>query len=238
MAKTAEQAQADTSLLSRRIFASPPPHRLILPIAGVSLLGATVVAASNPQWEAVARAFRALALPIYGSAVLTLPIAKAFGGHTYLRRTTLQAFVDALTVFAFVAFVGLAELVWWLAHGSTFPYAPQTLLILGFSATSWLRHVIWIATSHHSHLRTLRAAALALRAPERIVALLVATHAHPGPFGRVGGSDLPAKLRAALGDVSPVVMVPHGPSTHDYNPSTSNEVMKIAATVRSLLGSA
>src|SRR3989442_7499641 len=160
MAKTAEQAQTDTSLLSRRILAAAHPHRLLLPIAGVSLLGATVVAASNPQWEAVARAFLALALPIYGSAVLTLPIAKAFGGHTYLRRTTLQAFVDALTVFAFVAFVGLAELVWWLAHGSTFPYAPQTLLILGFSATSWLRHVIWIATSHHSHLRTLPATAV------------------------------------------------------------------------------
>src|SRR2546427_1735876 len=160
-AKSAEAAQADTSLLSRRIFASPAPRKLVTPIAGVSLLSATIVTAPGFTWDALARNFLALALPIYGSALLTLPIARAFGGHTYLRRTTLQAFVDAWTVFAFLAVVGLAELAWWFASGGgRFPYPVSALLYLGFAATSWLRHAVWIATSHHSHLRTLPATAV------------------------------------------------------------------------------
>src|SRR2546427_1413578 len=158
--KTAEEAQADTSLLSRRLFVSPAPQRLILPIAAVSLLSATIIAATNPRWDSLTRDFLALALPIYGSALLTLPIAKGFGGHTYLRRTTLQAFFDALTVLSFVVVIGIAELAWWAMTGTAFPYAAPTLLILGFSATSWLRHAVWIATSHHSHLCTLPATAV------------------------------------------------------------------------------
>ncbi|HEV8596067.1 MAG TPA: DUF2070 family protein [Thermoplasmata archaeon] len=329
--KTSEQSQADTSLLSRRIFSSPPPRRLLSPIAGVSLLSATIVTAPAFTWDALLRHILALALPIYGSAILTLPIARALGGHTFLRRTTLQAFVDGCTVFAILAVVGLAELVWTIARGAPFAYRPATLLYLAFAATSWLRHAVWIATSHHSHLRTLpatavtpalgflavkltyatslaedglgmllflvfllagiaftvasnapirhafgvnglklmrhllehmtemseearrelesffdsfaepaevRTAAIAFRAPYGTIAVIVATHAHPGPFGRVGGSDLPEKLRTALSDVCKVVLVPHGPSTHDYNPATTTECVKIAAVTRQVLEAA
>ena len=326
--KTAEESQADTSLLSRRIFASPPPRKLITPIAGVSLLSAIVLTLPGVAAEDLARNFAVLAVPIYGSAVLTLGVARALGGHTYLRRTTLQAFVDALTVFGFLAVIGLGEVTAWLVFGAAFDYDRPRLLYLAFAATAWLRHAAWISTSDHRHSRTIaatvvtpllgfaavkfanptsalddalffaflaifvlagvaftvaanqplrhafgvnglrlmrhllqhmttmsedarhelesffdsfaepaevRTAALAFRGAHGTSALVVATHAHPGPFGRVSGSDLPAKLRAALSDVCSVVLVPHGPSTHDYNPATTAECGKIATAVRSML---
>lgn len=83
-----------------------------------------------------------------------------------------------------------------------------------------------------------RVGTLAFRATHGPVAVLVASHAHPGPFGLVAGSDMPAKLRTSLGDVCKAVLVPHGPSTHDYNPSTTTECLRIAGAVRDLLLSA
>lgn len=331
-AKTADRVEAETSLLARRLFASPPPRRMIGPIAGVSLLSAvflTLPLASRADLARdLLRNFLVLAMPMYASAFLTWPLANALGGHTFLRRTTLQAFVDACTVFGFVAAVALAEGLTWLARGDAFDYDRPRLLYLGFAATAWLRHTVWVATSDHRHLRTLpataltfvfgflavklafptsvvddvlawilfavfvlagvaftfaanqpirqafganglrlmrylldhmtnlteearreiegffesfaqpaevRTAALAFRGAQGNVVLLVATHAHPGPFGRVAGSDMPAKLRTALSDVCKVVLVPHGPSTHDYNPATSTECLKIASTAREAL---
>ncbi|MDX1534790.1 MAG: DUF2070 family protein, partial [Thermoplasmata archaeon] len=60
--------------------------------------------------------------------------------------------------------------------------------------------------------------------------LLVVASLHPGPYGRLGGSDLPTKLREALTGGAEV-FVPHGPSTHDQNPATSQEVAKLASWV-------
>lgn len=330
-AKTAEQAQADTSLLARRIFSSPKPRRMVGPIAGVSILGALLVTPPPFALEAIAVNALVLAIPAYGSAALTVPVARGLGGRTFLRRTTLQAFVDAATIFAFIAVVALAQLLTWALQGAAFDYSRPRLLFLGFAATLWLRHAVWTATSDHRHVRTIpasaltavlgfvavklayvtaladdllflalcvvfltagvafthaanapirhafganglklmrhlldhmtdtteegrrelegffdsfarpaevRVAALALRAPHGNLGLLVVPHAHPGPFGHIAGSDLPAKLRTALGDVSRVVLVPHGPSTHDHNPSTSTECGKIATAVRGIISAA
>ncbi len=77
--KTAEEAQADTSLLSRRIFASPRPRRLVAPIAGISLLSAVFLTVPAFSWDTVVRNFLVVALPLYGSALLTLIVAKAQG---------------------------------------------------------------------------------------------------------------------------------------------------------------
>lgn len=330
-AKTSEQAHADTSLLSRRIFSSPRPRRMIAPIAGVSLLSAVFLTLPPFTFESLGRNLIVLVAPIYGSAGLTLLVARALGGRTYLRRTTLQAFVDALTVFGFIAVVALTEGVSIVVNGAPFDYSRTDLLYLGFASTAWLRHSVWIATSDHRHGRTLpasamtpvlgfvavklaytttpledalflgmfaafltaglaftvaanqpirhafganglkllrhlldsmtdmsedsrrelesffesfaqpaevRIGALAFRTPHGTAAVVVVPHAHPGPFGRVSGSDLPAKLRTAMSDVSPAVLVPHGPSTHDHNPSTSAECGKIAAAARGIASTA
>ena len=63
----------------------------------------------------------------------------------------------------------------------------------------------------------------------------VAPMVHPGPMGYVGGSDLPAKLRSRLSDVTETVVVAHGPTTHDQNPANLREVEKLAAATRTLI---
>jgi putative membrane protein len=68
-----------------------------------------------------------------------------------------------------------------------------------------------------------------------IKALVVVPSVHPGPFGYIGGSNLPAKLAEDLRNVAPNVLVPHGPSTHDCNPSSQNECKKISLMVGNLL---
>ncbi len=68
-------------------------------------------------------------------------------------------------------------------------------------------------------------------------ALIVVPSMHPGPYGHLGGSDLPTKLRTALSDLKAEILVPHGPSTHDQNPATSSECDRLAAWVKeSLVG--
>lgn len=68
-----------------------------------------------------------------------------------------------------------------------------------------------------------------------VKALMVVPSVHPGPFGYIGGSNLPAKLAEDLKRVTPNVFVPHGPSTHDYNPSSRAECKKISFMVGNLL---
>ncbi len=64
--------------------------------------------------------------------------------------------------------------------------------------------------------------------------LIVVASLHPGPYGRLGGSDLPTKLRDSLATEADVI-VPHGPSTHDQNPATSKEAAKLATWVQEAL---
>ncbi len=84
----------------------------------------------------------------------------------------------------------------------------------------------------------IRVAGLVLRAANGIKALFLAPAVHPGPMGVVGGSDLPTKVAAGLADVTPNVLVAHGPTTHDENPATTAEVRKVPEAVRRLLASA
>jgi len=83
-----------------------------------------------------------------------------------------------------------------------------------------------------------RVGGIAFRAAARLKALFVAPTVHPGPMGLVSGSDLPSKIARDLVDLTPNVLVGHGPTTHDENPATTAEVRKIAETVRQSLGSA
>ncbi|MFQ6128426.1 MAG: DUF2070 family protein [Thermoplasmata archaeon] len=76
---------------------------------------------------------------------------------------------------------------------------------------------------------------VSFRTEKGVKALMVVPYVHPGPFGQLGGSDLPTKLLEDLGDLTANLLVPHGPATHDYNPPTSQECRKISAEVRHLL---
>jgi len=55
---------------------------------------------------------------------------------------------------------------------------------------------------------------------------------HPGPFGTVGGGDLPVRLQHAL--AAPTLVL-HGTCTHDFNPVSSRECDRLALKVKGML---
>ncbi len=83
-----------------------------------------------------------------------------------------------------------------------------------------------------------RVAGLAFRTAKGIKAILLAPAVHPGPMGFVSGSDLPSKIARGLTDLTPNVLVAHGPTTHDENPATSAEVKKVPEAVREMVAAA
>ncbi len=68
-----------------------------------------------------------------------------------------------------------------------------------------------------------------------IETLLIVPSIHPGPFGILGGSNLPLKLSKYLKGVTTNLMVFHGPATHDLNPVATEECAKIGEKVRYLI---
>lgn len=65
-------------------------------------------------------------------------------------------------------------------------------------------------------------------------AAIVVPAVHPGPIGRLGGSDLPGKVAEAIPDAD-LVMVPHSSATHDYNPVSTAEVERLGRAAAELL---
>ncbi len=65
-----------------------------------------------------------------------------------------------------------------------------------------------------------------------IKALLISPCVHPGPLGDIGGSNMPTILANSF---DAFTMVAHGPSTHDFNPVSSKEIVKIEEAVRKAL---
>jgi putative membrane protein len=65
-------------------------------------------------------------------------------------------------------------------------------------------------------------------------AAIVVPALHPGPIGRLGGSDLPGKVAEAIPECD-LVMVPHGAATHDYNPVSTADVERFGRAARDLL---
>ena len=65
-----------------------------------------------------------------------------------------------------------------------------------------------------------------------IKALFLSPCVHPGPLGDIGGSNMPTILANSF---DAFTMVAHGPSTHDFNPVSSDEIVKIEDAVRKAL---
>lgn len=76
---------------------------------------------------------------------------------------------------------------------------------------------------------------LAFKNDGGIKAVMIIPSIHPGPFGDLGGSNLPTKLSNGLKGCAKHILVAHGPSTHDLNPSRSEECEKIVSKVKKLL---
>lgn len=65
-----------------------------------------------------------------------------------------------------------------------------------------------------------------------IKAMFISPCVHPGPLGEIGGSNMPTILANSF-DI--FTMVAHGPSTHDFNPVSSKEIVKVEDAVRKAL---
>ncbi|MBR5503599.1 MAG: DUF2070 family protein [Methanobrevibacter sp.] len=66
-----------------------------------------------------------------------------------------------------------------------------------------------------------------------IKSLFISPCVHPGPLGEIGGSNMPTILANRFDNFT---MVAHGPSTHDFNPVSSDEIIKIEDAVKKALG--
>lgn len=76
---------------------------------------------------------------------------------------------------------------------------------------------------------------IAFKKGERIKAILIVPCVHPGPFGSLGGSDLPIKLVEGMRDVCGNILVAHGAATHDFDLSSSKENEKVLKRAKELL---
>lgn len=70
---------------------------------------------------------------------------------------------------------------------------------------------------------------LSFKTDDGIKALFLSPCVHPGPIGSIGGSNMPTILGNSFDNFT---MVAHGPSTHDFNPVSTNELKKIEASVK------
>ncbi len=332
MPKTVGESHAETTRMARRLFTSPRPRRMVLPILAFALMEAFLLVYPGVDPVRIGLGAVAIAVPAFAAALLTKPVALALGGRMYFRRSFLLSFIGLILLGAFQIFaVALFSIVAVLGNASFDAAITLNVTILGYGAILWVREVILSATSHSQHLRSLPAAALhpllglvglalwipfglvefllglvvlavfffsavayteiakrpllrafgadgfkllrstldvygemedegvaeledffgsisvaarvrvagfAFRTSKGLRALFLAPTVHPGPMGMVSGSDLPSKVARGLEDLTPNVLVAHGPTTHDENPATTAEVAKVTAAARRLLAEA
>ena len=74
------------------------------------------------------------------------------------------------------------------------------------------------------------------RSTKRSIATLLTPSVHPGPWGRIGASDLPERLAKAIGQTGGEVMTLHGASDHDLNPISQDEVAKVVRAAEGAFG--
>lgn len=70
---------------------------------------------------------------------------------------------------------------------------------------------------------------ISFKARNKKKALFITPCVHPGPIGKIGGSNMPALLSKRFNTFT---MVAHGPSTHDFNPVSSKEIYKIEKAIK------
>ena len=73
---------------------------------------------------------------------------------------------------------------------------------------------------------------VAFKGKNGLKALFLSPCVHPGPIGNIGGGNMPTQLANKF---ETFTMVSHGPSTHDFNPVSTKEVIKIEDAVRNSL---
>lgn len=76
---------------------------------------------------------------------------------------------------------------------------------------------------------------IGFKTKQKMKAILVLPSIHPGPFGNLGGGNLPTKIAEGLKDISPNILVPHGATNHDSNLAVSEDCDKVIAETKYLI---
>lgn len=77
---------------------------------------------------------------------------------------------------------------------------------------------------------------MAFRAKGKLKCIFLIPYVHFGPFGNLGGSEFPYLLSNAVNEsTDSQVMVFHGTATHDFNPVSSEEVVKFIRKTMEML---
>ncbi len=144
--KTAQESQADTTRITRRMFRAPNARRMVIPIGALSLLAGFLVDFPNVRWNAVLLAVVAFAIPAFASIAATVPLATVLGGRMYLRRSALLAFlglvmVGAVFLVAVLVAVGLA------LGGAPYALPATRVALLGYGSIVYVRQVVLEGTS-------------------------------------------------------------------------------------------
>ncbi|UCG68707.1 MAG: DUF2070 family protein [Thermoplasmata archaeon] len=321
----AQKSVEQTASVMEHLFRAPKPVTLIGPILLISLFFGLLIDLdiNDPFQTFIINGIIILAVPTYLSALISVPLAESLGGKLYLRRSMLMSFLSLMII------AGI--LVIFTALNLFVETGIETLevLIFGYSATIWLRHLSLLSTSQSSHSHSLPASLIqpilgfmmlfiflppfglkeillaviflmiflfsvyiltqvatlpmkkafgvdglamvrysldhiteggyegayeveeffksfsqkmdvhiglvAFKRGNQVKSMMIVPSVHPGPFGLLGGSDLPKKLTDNLKDKSKNVLVPHGSATHDLNLSSSEDKIKIAEMVRGIL---
>jgi putative membrane protein len=321
----AQKSVEQTASVMEHLFRAPRPVVLAGPILLLSLLFGILIGfdPKDPYQTFVVNGILLLALPTYLAGILTGPLAESMGGKLYPRRSWLLSFLCLLII------LGIIVVFWLFEVALDYKVSIAAVLVFGYSAVIWLRHLILLSTSNASHSKSLPASfvqpiigyimifvfvpktgfnegtlalitliiflfsvillttlatapmkkafgvngltmlrysldhltegggsgasevedffdtfseemdvhvgVVAFRSKDKIKTIMVVPSVHPGPFGLLGGSDLPIKLSEGLKSQSQDVMVPHGSATHDLNLSRTREKDKIVRGVKGLL---
>ncbi len=93
-----------------------------------------------------------------------------------------------------------------------------------------------------SNLKTVRTVKVPIRvvafkreSDGRVVGAFVIPWVHPGPLGHVGGGDLPGMIVKKLKEKGVTALVFHSTTTHDYNPATREDALKVVDKVLELV---
>ncbi|UCE37287.1 MAG: DUF2070 family protein [Thermoplasmata archaeon] len=321
----AQKRVEQTASVMEHLFRAPKPVLLVIPILIASLIFGLLISfdLNDPYNTFFVNGIMILALPTFLSGITSVSLAESLGGKFYPRRSMLLSFLCLLILGGILAFFALLRL--FFDTGIEI----QAVVIFGFSAIIWLRHLTLVTTSNSSHLHSLPAALtqpilgflflaiflppfgtkeiilaviflmifliavilltqmvtspmrkafgvnglsmvrysldhiteggsegakevedffesfaqnmdvhvglVAFKKGDKIKAVMIVPSVHPGPFGLLGGSNLPLNLSESLKNKSKNVLVPHGSATHDLNLSSSKEKKKVAKVVLELL---
>ena len=159
--KSVGESHAETTRMARRLFTSPSPRRMVLPILAFSIMESFLLGYPAVDVGRIGLGTLVFVLPAYAAALLTKPTALALGGRMYFRRSFLLAFVGLILLGAFQVFaVALFTLLAVLENAAYDVAISVNVTVLGYGVVLWVREVILSATSHSQHVRSLPAAAL------------------------------------------------------------------------------